>query len=428
MKGCVRHWCSMATDWQVVLVAPLIAVLLFPERVPPYVMALALIGLPGLWMVSWLGRGAIIPRTPLDFPWLIVLGALAISVWASAVPEQTLPQVYKILISIGLYYAVVNSVRNERKLGWAAGALLGGTFVIAGFSLVGMAVVSSKLMFLPEGLRTQIPRLITPFWNPKGFHSNIVGGTLAVMVPVTLAYAWGTQGWRRAPLLLLLALEGGVLVWTQSRGGIIGFSVGVAIIAVARDRRWGYVLLILGGAATVGTLVYGPGNVLDILVSGVTNPIASAQGRLELWSRALYMIADFPFSGIGMGMFSRIVPVLYPLFLIGPDAVVEHPHNLFLQTAVDYGLPAFIAWLAQMGLLLSLAVGAVRQTRGGRWWPLAAGLLGGLGAYLVHGLTDSFTYYAKGHTLVWGFLSLIVALSLVLRSTAERNGSHGQEG
>jgi putative inorganic carbon (hco3(-)) transporter len=191
-------------------------------------------------------------------------------------------------------------------------------------------------------------------------------------------------------------------------------------LALARDRRWGLVLPGIAAAGAAGLLVY-PGPALELVTAGGGGIVNSAQGRLELWSRALAMIADFPFTGVGMGGFARALWLLYPLASVGPGTVLDHAHNLFLQVGTDYGLPGLVAWLAQMALLLWMGVGAVRRARGGSLWPLAAGLLGGLVAYLVHGLTDSFTYYAKGHTIVWGCLSLIAALWLVLSSRMQSN-------
>ena len=39
---------------------------------------------------------------------------------------------------------------------------------------------------------------------------------------------------------------------------------------------------------------------------------------IEIWSRALYALQDFPFTGVGLGAFRRVVNVLYPLFLVPP--------------------------------------------------------------------------------------------------------------
>lgn len=401
----LKGWSLTITRWQLVPLVPLAVPLLFPERVPGVFVALALLGLPALWLVSRLGSGAFVPPTPLDLPWLVVLLVCLGALLIPAAPELALPQVYKILIALALYYGAANTLISEARLAWAGIAVLAAALAIAGVGLAGMGPGGSGLAALSG--------LITPFWNPAGFNPNIVGGTLAVMLPLTLAYAWETRGWRRLPLLAALLLEGGALILTGSRGAILGFSGGAACVALARDRRWGLVLAGLAAAGVAGLLLY-PGPALDLVAAGGAGGVDSAQGRLELWSRALAMMADFPFTGVGMGGFARALWLLYPLVTVGPATVLDHAHNLFLQTGTDYGLPGLVAWLAQMGLLLWMGVGAVRRARGGSLWPLAAGLLGGVVAYLVHGLTDSFSYYAKGHTVVWGCLSVIAPLWLLL--------------
>ncbi len=45
--------------------------------------------------------------------------------------------------------------------------------------------------------------------------------------------------------------------------------------------------------------------------------------RVEIWGRALYALHDFPFTGIGIGTFDQVIPLLYPYFLIPPGR--EHP-------------------------------------------------------------------------------------------------------
>ncbi|MER3513799.1 MAG: hypothetical protein C4310_04935, partial [Chloroflexota bacterium] len=80
------------------------------------------------------------------------------------------------------------------------------------------------------------------------------------------------------------------------------------------------------------------------------------EGRLELWSRALEAIADYPFTGIGMGTFDHVIPLRYPYVLLaGAELAVPHAHNLFLQVAVDLGLPGLIAFVALLGLVLAAA-------------------------------------------------------------------------
>ena len=67
------------------------------------------------------------------------------------------------------------------------------------------------------------------------------------------------------------------------------------------------------------------------------NTLGSLEGRIEVWSRAISMIQDFLFTGIGRGSFGPLADTLYPFFLAAPGTG-PHAHNLFLQVAVDLGI------------------------------------------------------------------------------------------
>ena len=92
--------------------------------------------------------------------------------------------------------------------------------------------------------------------------------------------------------------------------------------------------------------------ILEIAFSSGT--ISGWDGRREIWSRAIYMIQDFPFTGIGMGSFGEVADALYPFFSYSPGAIL-HAHNLFLQIAVDLGIPGLIAWLAILLVVIVLS-------------------------------------------------------------------------
>jgi O-antigen ligase len=125
---------------------------------------------------------------------------------------------------------------------------------------------------------------------------------------------------------------------------------------------------------------------------------------------------DFAFTGVGLGMFHQVVQILYPLFLIRPDAAIPHPHNILLAQMVDTGVPGLISLTALLLLLFYMAVRSTHLSRRGRWWPLAIGLLGALVASLGHGQFDSITSFIKPHTILWGLFGLQTTLWLYLRS------------
>jgi len=405
-------------DWQLVPVAAVLPILIFSERVPNAAVALALLAIPLLWWLHRIARGCFVTSTPADIPILILLATLPVGLWAAALPELAVPHLIKYVAAVGLYYSLVNTLAGReggggtgRKLKMAGWAALIGTLLLAVLILFGTAWGGGS-KFLPASLRLRIPHLIGDFWYSKGFHPNIVAGVLAMLIPVTAAYTLNSRA--RTHRLLLGALflaETFVLVLTQSRGALLGFGMALLVVAVGRGGRWAWAALILIIVVGVGVAIYGVQPALDLAMGGLgVSTARSAEGRLELLSRGLYMLQDFPFTGIGLGMFPRVLPVLYPLFLVGPDTEMPHVHDIYLQMGIDHGLPGLVAFLALIGLLWVMGVQAIRLSRGRPWEPLAIGLLAGLAAYMVHGLVETVGSSARAHFMIWGHFGLLTAV------------------
>ena len=100
--------------------------------------------------------------------------------------------------------------------------------------------------------------------------------------------------------------------------------------------RWGWLAALLAAAAGAVTIWrIGPQQAAELVIA--SKALGGAEQRLEIWSRGLHMLQDFPFTGIGMGAFRQVANLLYPFFLIGPDAEIPHAHNIFLQVVSTWG-------------------------------------------------------------------------------------------
>ena len=422
----MRSVLDWLADWQIVPMLGLAVVLGFPDRYPPVVVALALLAIPLLWLLYRRVRERFFAPTPLDLSFLILLLTLPVGMWVSARPELTLPHVIKFLLAVGLFYALVNTVAaaDEHRLLVLGRMFMAGGGLLALLALAGTHWGVAKLPFLPADLADRLPRLFTAFWNPAGFHPNIVGGLLILWLPITAAYGWYARpGWRRLGLFVVFIVQVLALLLTQSRGAMLGLVAALITLLVAIDRRWLWVLP--GSLAAAGLLVsfLGPEQALTWLLGSVgQDALASAEGRLELFSRGLSMLADFPLTGIGPGMFPVLLDLLYPVFILANVGEIPHVHNIYLQMGVDHGYPGLVAFLAMMALCAMIAVRARRQSRGRPWEPLTVGLLAGLVAYLVHGMVDATGYTPRAHLVVWAFLGFLVAAGrwVLVRSEEER--------
>jgi tetratricopeptide (TPR) repeat protein len=115
------------------------------------------------------------------------------------------------------------------------------------------------------------------------------------------------------------------------------------------------------------------------------------------------MIRDMPFTGIGLNIFPVIQSNFYPGYIIGPEV---HAHNLYLQTALDQGLPGLGAML-----LLFITWGITIKKHyhqasvpGQRilYVALAAAVI----SYLAEGFMDVQTLGAKPAPILWIFLGI----------------------
>jgi len=429
------HWQKTAAwiaDWEwlaVVLSAPL---LMFPTMRPCWtVAALALLVL--MWLVRWWTLGHPTRRTPLDGALLVLLLMVPVGVWASALPEVTLPKLTGIILGAATFLAVVNWTRNEQRVWWCAAVLF---LTGAGISVLALLGTKWPSKFPALGTIYQhLPAAIRGLSGAEGgFSPNQVGGMLVLYIPPLLALGSVLYRHRRMlfVVVLLLVFIGGTLILTQSRGSWLGLSLALLIMFSARSRWFRWVALGIALLSVVALLRIGPQTIGQALFGGEPPPDIPANalgginfaGRVEIWSRAWYAIADFPLTGCGLGTFRRVVWVLYPLFLIPPGSDIAHAHNIYLQVALDLGIPGLVAYLAVLGLVGWMLWRAAHVLPTPSLRALAWGLFFGLLAHQLYSMTDAVTLGSKPGAVVWA----IWGLAAVLYQHGQREPGEAENG
>lgn len=400
-----------------ILSAPL---LLAPD-VYPVATGLALLTLGILWLFSVY----VVPPGPTPFDAALCLWgcALIVGVLVTADPLETLPKATGLILGLGGWRLTVLLARTRRAIFIAVALLL---LLSLGFSLIGIF-----------GLRAfpKIPALaqINPF-QPGALpgleglvvHPNQLAGLICLFLPLLVSLLFAappefSSRPRRLAILLATLWATWILLLTQSRGGWIGAVAGLVVLLTlwatilprSRQRLWLWVLL---GLVAVGGIVavigVGPGTLrelwLDPPQETVVGTLTTLNFRKELWPWALTAIGDFPFTGVGLGAFRQVAFRLYPLAL-SPEYDIAHAHNIFLQTALDVGLPGLIVYLA---ILLIAAVSGWRVARhhvGYR--PVSLGLLAGLAALHIYGLADALALGSKPAVVLWLALGLLAAMN-----------------
>lgn len=361
----------------------------------------ALVVASALILVRWIAKGRPFVQTPVDWPIVGLVAMAGVSLLITPRIDLTAPQVGRLYLGVAFFYTLVDwavTITRVRIVFWGlacAGVILclGAPFV------VDWSLTRYKFSFLFQQIYDLFVLKVE-----DAVHPNVMAGYLALLLPCVfglMLFLWSKLGRIQKTLYLLVILPMGItLIFTQSRAGTLAAVVGIAAVLALRSVR--YLLVIF---ASVCALI---GFSLDMIIDEII-----AQ-RLEVWSRGWYMVQDFAITGIGMGLFPHVAEQFYPL-VTQDTLTLPHSHNLFLQIAVDLGIPGFIAWMFVFTLLtVSIwktylqSIRLYDTTISG----FSAGLLGAQFAIVVHGLFDAVTWgMVRPSVIIWGVWGIGLAVT-----------------
>lgn len=394
--------------------------LLFPTTFP-LITALALGLLALTWLWQWFQTGQPFPHTPFNIPLLLWGIMVMVGTWVSADMDLTLPKLTGLLLGLGVWRFVVRCGREPHVWAWGFWGLIGMGVV---FALVGTLSTNwvFEVGFVAKLFGVLPPHLVLlPGVVQEGIHMNELGGTVAIF-PALLLSAWWRVRPRRFSWLLLLLFVGNVflLLLTQSRSGWLAAAAGLGTLFLlwsrlelsVRHRAWVWLaaaflalftILFLLSRLSAAQLEFLIGEIPG--VSQIETQY-TLETRLEIWRWSLTAVGDFPYTGVGLGAWRRASYRLYP-FRLPYTYDISHAHNIFMQVALDVGLPGLVAYAALVGLAGWTGWQVVRQDR--RLRPQLCGLLAALVAWHVFGLLDALAPGSKPGLLFWLVLGLIAA-------------------
>jgi putative inorganic carbon (HCO3(-)) transporter len=377
----------------------------------PVIVLVALV----FWVIRLLAYGYLSVRTPADWGIALLCLAVLVSVYISAVLVKTIPQVWRLLSGIALFYAIANWGDNQKRI-----KIMYRGFISAGFGLALLAPftvlwVFDKITFIPESIYENFTVLVSDSANP-----SVMAGSLVLLLPFPLAlllFCWkNVRAFERILSILAVILIFGMLILTRARGAWVAAGAVLLTLLILFDRRF-WILVLLGCIATLALGFFiGNTQVLDALL--YSNTVGGLEGRLEIWARAVTLAADFPFSGVGMGSFQEAAEAFYAYDQYAP-AYIPHAHNLFLQVGVDLGIPGLVAWCSiLMGMFyIAWRIASVGKRKQNAQMLSAGGaLLASQVALVSNGLTDAVVWGmvrpAPLVWILWGFGAAIASYSL----------------
>lgn len=281
------------------------------------------------------------------------------------------------------------------------------------------------------GLR-QTPQAIPfgPFVNQHHF-----AALMEMTSGLALGMMFGTGIGRERKIFIALAagIMGMAVVFTGSRGGMIGYLCVVAFSAAAsyvrrsssyrddpdaidRTRRnlivivaaGGLVVLVLASVLFLG----GEGSLMRSVGFGTTAAADPTSGRAHFWSVAWQIFLEHPIIGSGLNSFG----VAFTRFDTWNGFYrVEQAHNDYLQMLSDGGILGLACVAIFVFLLLKKGIAAIGDHRDGLRRSIITGALAGCLGMLIHSFFD-FPLRTPAN----GFFFLLLVVMVIGNNGARR--------
>ncbi|MHB1319117.1 MAG: O-antigen ligase family protein, partial [Anaerolineae bacterium] len=379
-----------------------------------------------LWPLHRLARGRRAGLSGMGLWMIVFLLTACVSVWVSYDRQIALAKLGLLLGAAGVGTAMAHqSTRRQIYITLAVLALAG-----VGLSLYSLM---SSDWAAQEAKYTQLAQIgravsgLLPVLSGHRITPNVVGGMLAVLVPLIIplltiraelwtGFASGRAGragralWGigLAVMLLALVLSASRGAWLGLAGALAGWGLWRWLGHMAgryqsgwKRRVGGFLLFVLAGitAALIAGYV--------ILLFELPGSDALAN-RLRLLSQGLDLAQDYPYTGVGLGLFT--VPFsVYTLWIhVG---YIVYSHNTFVDLLVEQGAVGLVSLLLLWGHGLScFARYRARASRGLGLVMEAA--VASWATLVLHGFADDVLYGSRG------VLLLFVPTGILLASAA----------
>lgn len=365
------------------------------------------------------------PNERLDFKnfeiWLVAYFMLVIvSLFGSTLFSLSLKGFFKTFVYIGFYFSVAQYLKNNKKM---IPVVLGTLAIcVAGESLIGflqsflhldeISTWQDTSNLNPEDVLSRVYGTLKPL-NPNLFGGYLVAGFPAVLgsvffflnrkqfkyaiVPAVFTlvsiYAIFQTGCRGAYLALMLVLGCVFLVsakflWKTYKKLYISFISSV-------------VVLFMMAITFVGALRH-----RFMSIFAMRND-SSNSFRFNVYHSSLQMFKDNWLLGIGVG--NKNFREIYGLYMkTGFDALSAY--NIYLETAVESGIFALIAFL---GTLIILSINAVKfiltELDVEKVIFVATSIIA-IWAVMFHGLVDTIYFRPQLQFMFWTYVAVISAL------------------
>ena len=346
---------------------------------------------------------------------------VVISLFGSTLFALSLKGFFKTFVYIGFYFSLVQYLKNNRdKIVWLIAAI---ALCTAYESIIGFLQTFIK----PEAISTwQDTSRINPedvisrvYGTLKPLNPNLFGGYLVCGFPAILGsvfYFVTEKHFKSAIVSCILTL---ISIYTIFQTGCRGAYLALMLIfgcvfLISAKFFWKtykklYITLISGVCTLfIFALTFVNSLRLRFLSIFAMRSDSSNSFRFNVYHSAIEMFKDNWLLGIGVG--NKNFREIYGLYMkTGFDALSAY--NIYLETAVESGIFALIAFLGYLFLLSKEAVQFILQSKNTQHIIFVSVASVAIWAVMFHGLVDTIYFRPQLQFMFWTFAAVISVLT-----------------
>ena len=368
-------------------------------------------------------------RSPLYRPIVAMLGVGFISTIIHSYKYAAVSEMLRQIGYVAFFLIVFNTIREGNRFRRLVSVMLIGAVVPCIYGVIQLL----HLDWIPWSPEPSWKRLLATFGNPTYFAAY-----LATLLPLGIALLITPRQHRSSTkgslaLALLMLLMAICLIYTYARAAWLGFLFVLlvqAILAAFWLRGREKLRMLLPAVAlclpvAAAFVLPGTWSLPERLKSSFTADPSNVQRALT-WQAAFSIFKSHPILGTGPGTFFIYLPEHQsPEFFRTGAMMASHAHNEFLEVGAETGALGLLAFLWLLVAYYWSGFKGLKEIKDTRWRLTIAGLMGGVGAFLICNQAGVTLRWTSGASFYWLFLALTgCAIEIALRE--QRKGQEAE--
>lgn len=327
---------------------------------------------------------------------IILLGIMLLSTIYAVDKKIALSESARFITYIFMYFIIKYEFNNKKQINILLRCYLVITFVLGCIGILqhftGFALDKKFIRLYASGTSIKIAATL---YNPNAYGAYLI----LIIFPVIMLSIYEKNKKKKIAYILLSILVLTNLLMTLSRNALLGFVLGLLVLALIYSIK---LIFALGG---FGILMLFVPSVFQ-RVKDISNSSQNVS-RIKLWKTAIMMIKDHPILGVGNGNYvTRYNEYITKYKELEYNSFRNYPaHNSYLKVQSELGIIGTVSFLGVIATALFRIKKLYSTTTDKFHRVFYMGVMASMIAFLFMNLSDNLFFVPKATTYFWFLLA-----------------------